>query len=317
MKTRTLLLALCLYYSFTISAQKDTCKIGLYVNCLYDFDMAGKSFMTDFWLWMNYKNDNLHFDEAIEIPNSKSTEFSHFSVEKKGDINWATEKCRAQIMHQWDVSKFPFDEQRLMIELEDAKYDASQLVYIADTANSKMNCAFNSKEWRIKSFTVTAGQRSHNTTYGNPELSGKSSYPTVVAEFVIKRNNSWLLLVKMLTGAYVAFLISCFVFFISSENQDSRFGLCVGGLFAAIGNKYIVESTVPSSTTNTLMDNVHNLTFAFILVIVGLIIISLSLFNSDNEKKRAISLKLDKWAFWLLIALYTVVNVFLVWRSAH
>ncbi|MBI5858809.1 MAG: hypothetical protein HZB42_14350 [Sphingobacteriales bacterium] len=317
MKYRTLLLSLCLFVSFAASAQKDTCKIGLYVNCLYDFDMAGKSFMSDFWMWMNYKNDSLKLDDAIEIPNSKSTEFSHYSVEKKGDINWATQKCRAQIMHQWDVSKFPFDEQRLTIELEDAKYDTSQLIYVADSANSKLDCAFNSKEWRMKSFTVNGGEKSYQTTYGNPELMGSSSYPRVVAEFVIKRHNSWLMLVKMLTGAYVAFLISCFVFFISSECQDSRFGLCVGGLFAAIGNKYIVESTVPSSTINTLMDDVHNLTFAFILVIVGIIIISLSLFNSGDERKKRKSLKLDKWTFWTLIGLYTLVNVFLIWRAAH
>lgn len=273
--------------------------------------------MSDFWVWMNYKNDSLRFEDAIEIPNSKSVEFSHFSVEKKGNINWATQKCRTQIMHQWDVSKFPFDEQRLKIELEDAKYDISQLVYIADTANSKIDCSFNSKEWKMRSFTVTAGERQYNTSYGNPELSGGSTYPKVIAEFVIKRHNSWLLLVKLLTGAYVAFLISCFVFFISSENQDSRFGLCVGGLFAAIGNKYIVESIVPSSTVNTLMDDVHNLTFTFILIIVGIIIISLSLFNSGNEKKRAFSLKLDKYTFWTLLGLYTLINIFLVWRAAH
>lgn len=287
------------------------------MNCLYDFDMAGKSFMTDFWMWMNYKNDSLKLDDAIEIPNSKSTEFSHYSVEKKGGINWATQKCKAQMMHQWDVSKFPFDEQRLLIELEDAKYDTSQLVYVADSANSKMDCSFNSKEWVMKSFSVLAGEKTHQTTYGNPELSGTSSYPRVVAEFVIKRHNSWLMLVKMLTGAYVAFLISCFVFFISSEHQDSRFGLCVGGLFAAIGNKYIVESTVPSSTINTLMDDVHNITFTFILVIVGLIIISLSFYNSSDERKKQLSHKIDKLAFWILISLYTVINAYLIWRSAH
>lgn len=317
MKNRVLLLTLCLFSSFAISAQKDTCKLGIYINCLYDFDMADKSFMTEFWMWMNYKNDSLSLGNAIEIPFSKNVEFSHYSVEKKGEINWATQKVKAQIIHQWDVSKFPFDEQRLKIELEDAKYDTSQLIYVADTANSKLDCSFNSSEWQIKSFTVTADQRTYNTTYGNPELAGNSSYPRVVAEFVIKRHNSWLMLVKLLTGAYVAFLISCFVFFISSENQDSRFGLCVGGLFAAIGNKYIVESTVPSSTVNTLMDDVHNLTFAFILVIVGIIIISLFLYNADNVKKRASSLKLDKYAFWILFFLYSGINIFLVWRAAH
>jgi Ca2+/Na+ antiporter len=139
----------------------------------------------------------------------------------------------------------------------------------------------------------------------------------VIAELVIRRNNSWLMLAKMLTGAYVAFLIACLVFFVSSENQDSRFGLCIGGLFAAIGNKYIVESIVPTSTTNTLMDNVHNLTFTFILLIVGVIIISLYLFESGDEAKKRKSLKLDRWAFFSFLTVYTLVNVFLVWRATR
>jgi Neurotransmitter-gated ion-channel ligand binding domain len=315
MKNRTLLFAFFLFIASLVHAQKDTCKIGLYLNSVYDFDLEHKSYMTDFWMWMNYKNDSLKLDDALEIPNSKTAEFSHFSIEKKGNLNWATQKCKAEIMYQWDVSKFPFDEQRLRIELEDAKYDTSQLIYIADTANSKVDCSFNSKEWRIESFKVVAGQRTYKTTYGNPELKGSSSYPRVVAELVIRRNNSWLMLAKMLTGAYVAFLIACLVFFVSSENQDSRFGLCVGGLFAAIGNKYIVESVVPTSTTNTLMDNVHNLTFTFILLIVGIIIISLYLFESGDEVKRKKSLKLDRWAFFSVITVYILINVFLVWRA--
>jgi Ca2+/Na+ antiporter len=124
------------------------------------------------------------------------------------------------------------------------------------------------------------------------------------------------MLAKMLTGAYVAFLISCLVFFVSSENQDSRFGLCVGGLFAAIGNKYIVESAIPGSTSNTLMDDVHNLTFTFILLIVGIIIFSLNMFESGDEIKKKKSLKLDRWAFVSVISLYMLINAFFIWCSA-
>ena len=314
MKNQALLFALMLFTTGVAMAQKDTCKLGLYINSVYDFDLENKSFMADFWMWMNYKNDSLKFDEALELPNSKTVHFSHYSIEKKGDINWATQKCKAQVMYQWDVSKFPFDEQRLRIELEDAKYDASQMVYVADTANSKIDCSFNSKEWRIKQFKVWADSRMYNTTYGNPDISGSSSYPRVVAELVIRRNNSWLMLAKMLTGTYVAFLISCLVFFVSSENQDSRFGLCVGGLFAAIGNKYIVESVVATSATNTLMDNVHNLTFTFILLIVGIIIISLYLHESGDENKKRQSRKLDRWAFFSVVTLFVLINAFMIWR---
>jgi len=40
--------------------------------------------MADFWMWMNYKNDSLRFENVMELPNSKSVDFSHYSLEKKG-----------------------------------------------------------------------------------------------------------------------------------------------------------------------------------------------------------------------------------------
>lgn len=220
-------------------------------------------------------------------------------------------------MHQWDVSCFPFDKQLLKIEIEDSEYDTSQLTYIADKINSRIDTSFNSNEWHIEKFEIYGDVRTYQTTYGNPALSGKSSYPRIVAEIIIQRNNSWIMLAKMLTGAYVAFFISCLVFFVSSENQDSRFGLCVGALFAAIGNKYIVESIVPTSTTNSLMDNVHNLTFTFILLIVVIIVISLSLFESENELKKKRSLQLDKFAFFSILILYCAINAFFIFRASN
>lgn len=315
----TLLLSviLLLSCSYSFSQKKDTASLGIYINSIYDFRLDEKSFMADLWLWINYKNDSLQFDNVVEFPNSKTTEISHFTKEKKGEWNWVTQNCKAQVMHQWDVSCFPFDKQHLKIEIEDSEYDTSRLIYVADQKNSRIDTSFNSTEWHIEKFHVYSDVRTYQTTYGNPELSGKSSYPKIVAEIIIQRNNSWIMLGKMLTGAYVAFFISCLVFFVSSENQDSRFGLCVGGLFAAIGNKYIVESIVPTSTTNSLMDNVHNLTFTFILIIVVAIVISLSLFESEDEGKKKLSHRIDKYAFFSILILYCIINALLIYHASN
>lgn len=315
LKKPFLLAIVLLLCGATVVAQKDTCKVGIYLNSLYDLKLDDKSFTADFWLWMLYKNDSLHFEEALDVPNAKSVTFSHFAMEDKAGMHWVTQKGNAQIKQDWDVSKFPFDRQYLHIELEDSKYDTSELIYVADTLNSKMDTSFNSKEWCLERFSLKNDVHTYNTTYGDPVLSGKSSYPRVVAEIQIRRNNAWRMLGKLLTGAYVAFLISCLVFFVSSENQDSRFGLCVGALFAAIGNKYIVESIVPSSTTSTLMDNVHNLTFMFILAIVCVIIVSLYLFESGDERKRKLSLKLDRWAFYTALMLYIILNIRIIYLA--
>src|SRR5438552_154570 len=111
MKYFLLFLLPCLLCSSEpLQAQKDTCKIGMYINSIYDFKLDDKSYMADFWLWMNYKNDSLKFENNVEITNSKTADFSHYSMEKKDGWNWAAQKCRAQLIHQWDVSKFPFDK---------------------------------------------------------------------------------------------------------------------------------------------------------------------------------------------------------------
>lgn len=300
----------------SVAQVKDTAKIGVYLNSIYDINIEAKSFMVDFWMWVNYNDSNRKFENIIEIPNSKSAEFSHFVTEQTDKGVWVTQKCKAEIMQNWDVSCFPFDKQKLSIEIEDSENDSSKMVYLADIVNSKIDSSFNSSEWVVDKFAIQTGVRTYNTTYGNPNLEGSSSYPRVVAEITIRRENSWVMLAKMLTGAYVAFLISCLVFFVSSENQDSRFGLCVGGLFAAIGNKYIVESVVPSSNTNTLMDNAHNVTFTFILLIVLVIVISLYLYESGDERKRRLSLRIDRIAFMAITLSYVLINFWLVYRAS-
>jgi Neurotransmitter-gated ion-channel ligand binding domain len=317
MKNRLIVAVAFLLLSLVVKAQKDTCNVGIYINNIYDFKVDDKSFMADFWIWMNYSSDTLKFENAVEITNSKTAEFSHYTMEKQGGSNWAAQKCRAQLIHQWDVSCFPFDKQAMQIKIEDSQYDTSSLLYRADKTNSKIDASVNSPEWSVESFSISEFIRTYQTTYGNPRLAGKSSYPGILVEITLKRKGSWIKLAKMLTGAYVAFLISCIVFFVSSANQDSRFGLCVGGVFAAIGNKYIVESIVPSSSGNSLMDNVHILTFIFIFLIIILVTVSLRLFESGDDKKVMLSLRLDKWSFYTLVILYILINILLIASAAH
>ncbi len=312
MKTKFFSFALLFFITHLSFAQKDTCKIGVYVNCIYDFNLAEKSYMADFWMWMNYTNDSLHFENNLDIPNSKNYDFTHFSHQKLKGINWATQKCKTQLIHQWDVSNYPFDKQKLTIVIEETEKDTTELIYKADTKNSKLDPCFTTAEWNIESFKVAEKIRTYATTYGNPILEGNSSYSQIQAEININRNHSWLLLLKMLTGAYVAFMISCMVFFVSSENQDSRFGLCVGGLFAAIGNKYITESVVPSSNAYSLIDKVHHLTFGFILIIIVICIFSLRLYQSEDGEKKNKSFRIDKISFWIVLITFIVTNIILV-----
>lgn len=291
----------------------DTCKVGIYFNSLTDFNISDQSFSADFWMWFNYRNDSLQFNDALEVTNSKSSSFSNYAKMKKEGINWDMMKFNAVVFKEWDVSAFPFDKQKLTLHIDHTIYDTKRLAFITDEGNSAIDSNLVLSNWKIDSLAFYVNNQTYNTTFGDPVIKGSSTYPSVTADIYLTRENSWNTLFKMLTGVYVAFSIVLLAFFVKPSD---RLGLCVGGLFAAVGNKYIIESAVPSTVSNTLFDNIHNITFIAIFVILVVAVISFKWNETEKPEYIAKAKKLDMASFYSIVSVYILFNVFLIMRAA-
>lgn len=314
------ILILLLFVGITsqnIKAQVDTAKVGVFILSLYNLDLNDKSFTTDFWIWINHDIDSISFENSVEIPNSKETTYSMYMDEEKGGGRWVTEKVHAVVKAEWDISDFPFDRQVLSIQIEEADKDTTELVYVADAVNSKIDEELKLKDWVITDFRVTDTARTYNTSYGDPELSESSAYGQVRADITLQRIHVWTIFFKLFTGVFVGFLIALFVFFIKPINVDPRFGLCVGGLFAAVGNKYVVEGTVSSASSNTLIDTLHNLTFVSILIIIFISIVSLYFFEKGGDKNLRRAKLLDTYSFVSILVVYIALAFYFVRQAIH
>lgn len=292
-------------------AQPDTVRIGVYVNDVYDVNLGEQSFSTQFWVWFNYTDTLLKPLETLELPNAKSVEYSLEFAEMKKGIMWAGKRATAVMKKQWDIRRFPFDVQKMSIELEESDRDVSELVYVPDIANSKIDPQLSLANWEIERFDMTVTEKKYDTSYGDPELDQGSTYSRATFNLYIKRK-TWGLFFALFTGMYVAFLISWLVFFIDPIEVDPRFGLSVGGLFAAVGNKYIVDSILPQSTAFTLVDKLHILTFFFLLMCIVFSVMSLRIWKNGQEK---VSAAFDKKASRVIIAMYVTANLWLIWSA--
>ncbi len=292
---------------------EDTCKVGIYFNSLTDFNISDQSFSADFWLWFNYKNDSLQFNDAVEVTNSKSTSFSNYAKMKKDSINWDMMKFNSVVFKEWDVSAFPFDKQKLTLHIDHTIYDTKKLAFVSDLGNSSIDSNLVLSNWKIDSLAFYVNNQTYNTTFGDPVIKGSSTYPSVTADIYLTRENSWNTLFKMLTGVYVAFSIVLLAFFVKPAD---RLGLCVGGLFAAVGNKYIIESAVPSTVSNTLFDNIHNITFIAIFVILVVAVISFKWNETEKPEFITKAKKLDMASFYSVVTVYILLNAFLIMRAA-
>ncbi len=108
---------------------------------------------------------------------------------------------------------------------------------------------------------------------------------------------------------YVAFLIAYVCFFIHAGSVESRFGLNVGALFAAVGNKYIIDSSLPDTSSFTLVDTLHGITLVFISIVVASTIYSLKLVKEDKIKQAN---RFDMTAAKFLLLAYIVLNIWFI-----
>jgi len=283
----------------------DTVKIGLFVTDLFDLNLAEKRFNADVWLWFNYADSTLHPLETLELPRAREVNKGLSYLEKKQGVWWATQQLKATFKEEWNVQDFPFDTQLLTIDIEESDLNLSELVYLVDAENTKYYEEISIKNWDIIDFGIRESAATYPTTYGDPSLTGESTYTRATVFFKLKRKSQGLFF-TLFTGVYVAFFISVLVFFIDPTDVDPRFGLSVGGLFAAVGNKYIVDSILPQSTSFTLVDKIHVMTYVFLLLCIVLSVVSLRIWkNGDRQKSR----KLDRWSFFGVSLLYLVLNL--------
>ena len=108
---------------------------------------------------------------------------------------------------------------------------------------------------------------------------------------------------------YIAFLIALISFAPRPTELEPRFGLPVGGLFAAVGNKYIIDSLLPQSSTFTLVDTLHTITFFGIFAILMVSAICLRL--HDREKFEA-SEKFNHFGSRAVVLLYVAANILFI-----
>lgn len=295
-----------------MAATPDTVQVGIYITSIHDIDFKQKEYTITFWLWLKYRNRDFDFVNNLEIPQAKSVERSFFTMDTTGDRVYMQMKMQCVMKDSWRIQNFPFDEQKLRLSIENSQFDASALVFVPDTLGENYDHRFTLRGWRIDSCILMTGIKNYETAFGAPDATEPSvDYSAFRVRLSITRATAGLFW-KMFLGMYVAFLIAFLCFFIHADGMDSRFGLSVGSIFAVVGNKYIIESSLPETAVFTLVDILHGMTLFFILLIIAANSWSLRLVKRNQIKK---AIRFDNLTALWLGSVYLLANILLIWRA--
>ncbi|HVX25292.1 MAG TPA: hypothetical protein VHB70_03040 [Parafilimonas sp.] len=315
---RLFLFALVLNCSATFlfaQTKPDTVTTGIYITSIHDINFKDQEYTLDFWLWLKYKNPDFDFVNNLEIPMAKSVDKSFTTIDTTVDGRvYILMKLQCVMKDSWKITNFPFDKQYLRLSIENSQYDVKSLVFKPDTLGKHYDPRFTLNGWAIDSFHMMAGVKLYETAFGDPDYSKPhSDYSNFRIRLSIHRNAMGLFW-KLFIGMYIAALIAYVCFYIHADSIDSRFSLSVGALFAVIGNKYIVDASLPETVTFTLVDTLHGITLLFILCVVAANAWSLAL-TKKGDLKRAN--RFDIITAQVLLALYIILNIYFIHNAIN
>jgi len=317
MKKATPLL-ICFILSVTTSLAEqtppDTVKTGIYITSIHDIDFKQSEYTINLWLWLRYNNKKFDFVQNLEIPQAKSFTKSFSTIDSSNGSIYLLMKLQCVMKDSWRINNFPFDRQRLRFSIENSQFDSKSMVFATDTLGKHFDPRFTLRGWNIDSFKMSTNIKAYETAFGDSSVPiPHTEYSAFTVRLGISRDPGQLFW-KMFLGMYVSFLIAYTCFYIHPDNIDSRFGLGVGSLFAAIGNKYIIDSSLPDSTSFTLVDTLHGITLFFIFAVITSSALSLMLIKADKlQQARRINLVLAQ----VVLLVYVALNVYFIMKASN
>ncbi len=291
------------------AASPDTVRMGCYLLSLHNLDFREQEYTARFWVWMVYDKKLEDLENSLEVANAKEVSVDEVVIDSLEGKKWVQFKLKCIMKEAWAIQYFPFDEQRLQILIENSKYDNSNLVFVPDTNGKLYDPNMTISGWNIRKAGIDVGTSEYATGFGDASMGSQGAVYSQIAIVVDVERNAWGLFFKLFLGMYVAFAISYVTFFIDAQHADARFGLPVGGLFAAVGNKYVIDGYLPFSSDLTIVDILHGATFLSIFFTVMFSVISL---RFDDTGKQKQSRKTDRTVGFVILGVYLSINLLML-----
>ncbi len=287
--------------------------VGVYAFHVPQLDLSNNAYLVDFWLWFRWHGSDIDPSKSFEFMN----QFEAWDLLKQpvyvddqgnarpdplgGDWFYQVFHVQARFGRPFDVRRYPFDHQQLVIALEDTDMTTRQMTYVPDPGTTAIDPSLDIPGWNLTNVTATVTEAQYQTNFGDPrrpvgdDRYTRFSYTIHIARPVLGY------LATTLVPITIVMLITFACFLIPSRYFEGRLGLGITSLISAVALQLTASSDLPKTGYLVLLDHVYNLSYLVIFVATLESVIAVRL--ADAEREEA-SRKVDRWTLGVSAALY-------------
>ncbi len=295
------------------SPAPSTCRVGLALESLHNINLNNGTIDADFWIWSVCPDDRFTPLTTMEFLNANSANMSMEGGTVVDGLFWNYARVSGTFRLEWDLTRFPFDEQVFRIVMEDTANVAADFAYEADPSNPIPETDLQIRDWRLVGTNLETTTYTYLTTYGDPsDPDGSTDYSRLVLTATFERTEL-MSFFKLTFVVYIAFLISLISYLLNLHNPTmltARMSIISGTLFAVAVSMRTATSSLSTEESLTLVDKIHVAALVAILIDAVTALVTQRLIENDYP-----AAKVTRFNHIVMVAVvvgFVVVNAWLI-----
>ena len=188
------------------------------------------------------------------------------------------EKFGVELSTNYDMTKFPFDTQILIAEIESFAWTSKDMIFHLEEDLVGFSSEFEVPEFNIEKVDEHLEVRM--------EPRDRYSFSELVAEVYVRRDPNYYI-TKVIIPLGLIVCISWAVFWMDGEDLADRMAISFTGVLTSVAYQFIVAESLPRHIYNTFLDNFVLISFVMMaLTIIENIGVSMLLKQEKKEKEE-------------------------------
>jgi hypothetical protein len=282
-------------------------RVGLRLNRIEEFALKESAWTGDFNLSFRWTGDAVNPGEGFRIANSQIVLREKERSYERGGERYEEYHVVARIAKSFDASRFPFGDEGLLMQVEDATHGLEALRYVADERSTGVSSDSVPRSVRLARTLSGVTVRPNEPGLDPGVLRSDREVHSQFYFAMLIAPKSLGIYLKLFQALFASVAVSLIALYIKVTSIDCRFGLPIGGFFASVSNNIFVASLLPIADRLTLTDMINSASLLTIFLVLVQSVISLYIF--DNMGRQRLSLFYDRVSFAVFLPAYVVVNL--------
>ena len=210
--------------------------------------------------------------------NARNIENQELVILSDGTIEYK-EKFSAELEAHYDLKEFPFDRQKLEIEIESFAWHDDVLIFKMNEEKIGFSTDFEIAEWHIENV--------ESKIESVKDIQDRATFSEFLMEIEVVRKYDYYLW-KIIIPLILLVMISWSVFWMIGDKLVDRMSISMTGILTIVAYQFIISDILPRVSYFTFMDTFLSISFLIMLLSVfeNIIVNNLDLVEESAQAKK-------------------------------